>query len=100
MTTLPSFHLFIEILRYFPHVSKESVFSPTATPQLNSPAEGSRRAMRAAYQAPSLSTRLKEPNPEELFLLSLAPMLQSLEPEKLSEAKIQIMSVIHRAQFN
>ncbi|XP_056464307.1 zinc finger and SCAN domain-containing protein 20-like [Gadus chalcogrammus] len=77
----------------------ESKLQPIAT-ELTSPAEGSRRAMRAAYQAPSLSTRLKEPNPEELFLLSLAPMLQSLEPEKLSEAKIQIMSVIHRAQFN
>ena len=81
-------------------------FFPTATSHLTLPDSGRRRATKArsqdsaAYQSPSLSTRLKEPNPEEVFLLSLAPMLQSLEPEKLSDTKIQIMSLLHRAKFN
>ncbi|XP_056463347.1 uncharacterized protein LOC130403170 [Gadus chalcogrammus] len=81
----------------------ESKLEPIAT---SLPSAVRRRATKALSQdsaicqCPSLSTRLQDPNPTEVFLLSLAPMLQSLEPEKLSDTKIQIMTLIHQAKFN
>ncbi|XP_061622062.1 transcription factor Adf-1-like [Phyllopteryx taeniolatus] len=42
----------------------------------------------------------KEQDEEELFLLSLAPRLRKLDNEKRSRAKIEILQLLHRAQFS
>ncbi|XP_061526894.1 transcription factor Adf-1-like [Phycodurus eques] len=42
----------------------------------------------------------KEQDEEELFLLSLAPRLRKLDNEKRSQTKIEILQLLHRAQFS
>ena len=48
------------------------------------------------YAMPVLN---KQPDAEESFLLSLAPMLKALPPEKRSLAKIELLTVLHKLQF-
>uniref|UniRef100_A0A3B3QW86 MADF domain-containing protein n=1 Tax=Paramormyrops kingsleyae TaxID=1676925 RepID=A0A3B3QW86_9TELE len=48
-------------------------------------------------QTTSTSGRVDE---EELFLLSLAPRLRNLPPERRSEVKLQFMTSLHRAEFS
>lgn len=46
-----------------------------------------------------MSVLNKEHDPEELFLLSLGPMFKSLTSEKRGKTKIELLTVLHRAQL-
>uniref|UniRef100_A0A667XXJ4 BESS domain-containing protein n=1 Tax=Myripristis murdjan TaxID=586833 RepID=A0A667XXJ4_9TELE len=76
--------------------------APPPTPAQRSGTVKSKRPRQGndMFESSIMEILSKKHDEEELFLLSLAPRLRGLSDEKRSQAKIEILQVLHRAEFS
>uniref|UniRef100_A0A3B3RYR3 BESS domain-containing protein n=1 Tax=Paramormyrops kingsleyae TaxID=1676925 RepID=A0A3B3RYR3_9TELE len=104
-TSSPLAELAPEPLFLAPAVSQEP--GPSTCTSRASPApctrQGSRQGMkrqREELENKILKVLEQSTDEDELFLLSIAPRLRNLPPERRSEAKLEFMTSLHRAEFS